>query len=124
MMPRSVSMRYRNSHSLNLPLFSPEIGDIFGQSNKYGPMAPGLDFAFGFTGEEYVQKALDRGWLICDETQTSPAIYNEMKEFSFELNLEPIRGLNPHRLVHPHRPGHRNGPQRLQGRQRIPERRL
>lgn len=93
MMPRSVSMRYRNSHSLNLPLFSPEIGDIFGQSNKYGPMAPGLDFAFGFTGEEYVQKALDRGWLICDETQTSPAIYNEMKEFSFELNLEPIRGL-------------------------------
>lgn len=93
MMPRSVSMRYRNSHSLNLPLFSPEIGDIFGQSNKYGPMAPGLDFAFGFAGEEYVQKALDRGWLICDDTQTSPAIYNEMKEFNFELNLEPIRGL-------------------------------
>lgn len=93
MMPRSVSMRYRNSHSLNLPLFSPEIGDIFGQSNKFGPMAPGLDFAFGFAGEEYVQKALDRGWLICNDTQTSPAIYNEMKEFNFELNLEPIRGL-------------------------------
>ena len=93
MSPRSVSMRYRNSHSLNLPLFSPEVGDIFGQSNKYGPMAPGLDFAFGFAGEEYVQKALDRGWLIVNDTQTSPAIYNEMKEFNFELNLEPLRGL-------------------------------
>lgn len=93
MMPRSVNMRYRSSHSLNLPLFQPEVGDIFGQSTKYGPMAPGVDFAFGFVGEDYVQKALDRGWLICNDTQTSPAIWNQMKEFNFELNLEPVRGL-------------------------------
>lgn len=93
MMPRSANMRYRASHSLNLPLFAPEVGDILGQSTKYGPMSPGVDFAFGFINEDYVQKALDRGWLICNETQTSPAIWNEMKEFNFELNLEPIRGL-------------------------------
>ncbi|MCH5214286.1 MAG: cell surface protein SprA [Muribaculaceae bacterium] len=93
MMPRSLSFRWRSSHSLSLPQFAPNIGDIFGQSTAYGPMAPGLDFAFGFYDETYVQKALNRNWLLTDSDQTSPAIWNEGKEFSFELNLEPIRGL-------------------------------
>lgn len=93
MMPRSVSFRWRTSHSMTLPQFNPEVGSIFGQSNKYGPMSPGLDFAFGFIDESYVDKALQRGWLITDQGQTSPAIWNQMKEFNFELNLEPIRGL-------------------------------
>jgi len=93
MMPRSASFRWRASHSMTLPQFSPEIGSVFGQSNNYGPMAPGLDFAFGFIDENYVNKALERGWLITDQGQTSPAIWNQMKEFNFELTLEPIRGL-------------------------------
>lgn len=78
---------------MTLPLFRPDVGDIFGQSRNYGPMAPGLDFAFGFTDESYVDKALSRGWLITDDNQTSPAIWNRSEEFNFELNLEPIRGL-------------------------------
>ena len=93
MMPRSLSFRWKNSHSLSIPQFAPNIGDIFGQSTKYGPMAPGLGFAFGFYDEGYVQEALERNWLITDQNQTSPAIWNEGEEFSFELNLEPIRGL-------------------------------
>ncbi|MDE5653710.1 MAG: cell surface protein SprA, partial [Muribaculaceae bacterium] len=93
MMMRSASVRYRTSHSLNLPLFSPNVGDVFGQSTKYGPMAPGLDFAFGFYDESYVQKALDRNWLILDNAQVSPAIWNRSEEYNFELQLEPIRGL-------------------------------
>lgn len=93
MMVRSVSFRWRSSHSLNLPLFSPNVGDIFGQSKNYGPMAPGLDFAFGFYGKDYVDKALDRDWLITNSEQVSPALWNQSKEFSFELNLEPVRGL-------------------------------
>ena len=93
MMPRSFSFRMKRSHSLNLPQFSPNVGDIFGQSTAYGPMSPGLDFAFGFYDESYVQKALDRGWLLTDNNQVSPAIWNEAKEFNFELQLEPIRGL-------------------------------
>lgn len=93
MMVRSVSFRWRSSHSLNLPLFSPNVGDIFGQSKSYGPMAPGLDFAFGFYGKDYVDKALDRDWLITNSEQVSPALWNQSKEFSFELNLEPVRGL-------------------------------
>ena len=93
MMPRSLSFRMKQSHSLNLPQFGPNIGDIFGQSTKYGPMAPGLDFAFGFYDESYVEKALDRNWLLTDNNQVSPAIWNQSKEFNFELQLEPIRGL-------------------------------
>lgn len=93
MMPRSLSFRWRSSHSLNLPQFSPNIGDVFGQSTKYGPMSPGLDFAFGFYDEGYVNKALDRGWLLTSDEMTSPAIWNQGKEFNFELTLEPVRGL-------------------------------
>ena len=93
MMPRSLSFKWRSSHSLSLPQFAPNVGDVFGQSNKYGPMAPGLDFAFGFYGEDFVEKALDRDWLLTSPEMTSPAIWNQGKEFNFELTLEPIRGL-------------------------------
>lgn len=93
MMPRSASVRYRTSHSLNLPLFAPEIGSMLGQNWGGDVMEPGLDFAFGFYDENYVSKALDRGWLISDPNQISPALFTRSKEFSFELNLEPLRGL-------------------------------
>lgn len=93
MMPRSLSVRWRTTKSLSLPLYSPEIGNVFGQSNSYGPMAPGLDFAFGFTDDSYIYKAKERGWLICDDEQTSPAIWSKANELNIELNLEPIRGL-------------------------------
>ena len=72
--PRSFSIRYRNTHTMNIPLFNPDIGNVFGQSNSYGPMAPGLDFAFGFAGDDYLDKALNRGWLVTDDGQTSPAV--------------------------------------------------
>lgn len=94
MMPRNFSFKWRQSHSMNLPLFMPEVGDIFGQSRNYGPMSPGLDFAFGFIDESYLDKALDRGWLLTDATQISPAIWSTTQEFNFELKLEPIKGLN------------------------------
>lgn len=90
--PRSLSVRYRNTRTMNLPLFAPEIGNIFGQTKSYGPMAPGLDFAFGFAGEGYLQKALDRGWLITDDGQTSPAVFARTNELNIELNLELFKG--------------------------------
>lgn len=93
MAPRNVAVRYRRTRQLSVPLFRPEIGDVFGQSKNYGPMSPGLDFAFGFTDEGYVGKALRRGWLITDDGQTSPAVYSNANELNIEANLEPIRGL-------------------------------
>lgn len=93
MSPRSGSVRFRSTQSLSLPLFRPNIGNMFGQSRSYGPMSPGLDFAFGFAGENYIDKALRRGWLITDDGQTSPAIFSRTNELNIELTLEPIRGL-------------------------------
>ena len=90
--PRSLSVRYRNTRSLNLPLFAPEIGNIFGQTRSAGPMSPGLDFAFGFTDESYINKALDRGWLITDDGQTSPAIWANTNELNIEANFELFKG--------------------------------
>ena len=48
-------------------------------------MSPGLDFAFGFAGEDYLHKALDRGWLITDDGQTSPSVFALNIEANFEL---------------------------------------
>lgn len=92
-MPRNLSFRYRNTQSMTLPLYSPSVGNIFGQSRSYGPMAPGLDFAFGFVNEDYIDRALDRGWLITDDGQTSPAIVSHTTELNFEATLEPVKGL-------------------------------
>ena len=93
MSPRSVSVRYRNTRSMSIPLFRPDIGNIFGQSQHYGPMSPGLDFAFGFTDERYINKALERGWLITDDGRTSPAVWSKSNELNIEGVVEPVKGL-------------------------------
>lgn len=93
MSPRSLSVRWKRTSTLSIPLFSNDIGNIFGQSTHYGPMSPGLDFAFGFTDESYIYKAKERGWLITDDGQTSPALWSNNNELNLELNLEPIKGL-------------------------------
>lgn len=93
MMVRNVSTRYRETRSMTLPLFKPTIGDGFGQTSAYGPMAPGLDFAFGFTDDSYVQRALDNGWLIQDELMTNPAITGMTRELNIDADIEPITGL-------------------------------
>lgn len=90
---RSVSVKYRTTRQLSLPQFIPNVGDIFGQNNHYDVMAPGLDFAFGFTDDSYIDKAKERGWLLCDENQTSPALFSKTEEFNAEVQLEPLRGL-------------------------------
>lgn len=92
MSPRNISLRMRNTRQLSLPLFSPQIGNIFGQSLSYGPMSPGLDFAFGMTDESYVDKALERGWLITNDGQTSPALFSNTQEVNLETNFEPFKG--------------------------------
>ena len=90
---RSFNVKFRNTRQLSLPQFIPDIGDIFGQTTHYDVMAPGLDFAFGFTDESYIEKAKNRGWLLCDQNMTSPAIYSKTQEFSAEIQIEPVKGL-------------------------------
>jgi cell surface protein SprA len=93
MSPRSASIKWKKTNSLSLPLFRNDVGDIFGQSSAYGPMSPGLDFAFGFVDESYVYKAKDRGWLITDDGQTSPAVISRANELNIELQFEFVKGL-------------------------------
>lgn len=91
--PRNISVRYRRTRTMSLPLYIPDIGNIFGQTRSFGPMAPGLGFAFGFEGEGYLQKALDRGWLMTGDGQTSPAVSSRANELNIEANFEIAKGL-------------------------------
>lgn len=91
--PRSASVRFRTARSMSLPLYRPDVGAVFGQSRAYGPMAPGLDFAFGFVGDDFVTRSKERGWLLCDDGQTSPANLTRSNELNVELTLEPVKGL-------------------------------
>ena len=93
MMTRSVNIRYRTSHSMSLPLFGPDIGNVFGQSRSYGPMSPGLDFAFRILGRGLCDQGQERGWLMIDDNQTSPSIWSTTNEFNLDIDLEPVRGL-------------------------------
>ena len=90
---KSVNVKWRQTQSMSIPQFIPNVGDIFGQNTHYDVMAPGLDFAFGFVGESYIDRAKSRGWLLGDSTQTSPAIFSRTQEFSAEVMVEPINGL-------------------------------
>ncbi len=92
MSPRTASIRWKRTNSLSIPLYRPDIGNVFGQTRSHGPMAPGLDFAFGFTDESYIDRIKDRGWLITDDGQTSPAIWSQGNELNIELNLELFKG--------------------------------
>ena len=90
---RNINVRLKNTTSLTVPQFVPDIGDAFGQTKDYGELSPGLDFAFGFVGQSYIERAKNKGWLLNDKSQTSPALYARTNEFNVEVQIEPIAGL-------------------------------
>lgn len=92
MMVRSVNVTYSNQFSMSIPGFLPEIGDMLGQRTG-GVMAPGLDFAFGFVDESYINKAYDNGWLLMNDSVASPATTSSTENLQIKLTLEPIKDL-------------------------------
>lgn len=90
---RNFSFTYKNTYAMMLPGFRPEVGDMFGQKRHGGAMAPGLDFAFGFTGDNYIDRALQNDWLICNDSVVSPASSNALEDLQLRITLEPIRDL-------------------------------
>lgn len=92
MMVRNVSVSYRSQYSMSLPGFIPNVGDAFGQRTG-SVMAPGLDFAFGLTGDGYIQKAYDNGWLLCNDSVATPASTSASEDLQIRMTLEPIRDL-------------------------------
>ena len=93
MMARNVSISYRNQYSMSLPGFMPTIGDAFGQTRGAGVLSPGLDFAFGLTGDSYINKARENNWLLQNDSVATPATTNKTEDLQIRMTLEPIRNL-------------------------------
>ena len=94
MMVRNVSFSYTNSYNMSLPGFLPNVGDFFGQRSGHGsPLAPGVDFAFGLTGESYIDKAARNGWLLMNDSVSTPATTNNNENLQITATLEPIPNL-------------------------------
>ena len=91
MMVRNVSLTYRNAYSMSLPGFMPTVGKAFGQRRDGGILAPGLDFAFGFTGDSYLEKARENGWLLSNDDIATPATTNRTEDLQLRATLEPVR---------------------------------
>ena len=92
MMVRSINISYRNQYAMTLPGFIPNVGDAFGQHTG-SVLAPGLDFAFGLTGDDYINKSYDRGWLMCNDSVASPASTNMQEDLQIRMTVEPVANL-------------------------------
>lgn len=90
MMVRNASINYRSSYQLTLPGFLPSVGDAFGQK-KVGQMAPGLDFAFGMVGDDYIEKARNNDWLLCNDSIATPATTSRTDNLTLRATLEPVK---------------------------------
>lgn len=95
MMVRNVSISYRNQYAMALPGFMPNIGDAFGQTNRTGAnvLSPGLDFAFGLIGNDYIEKARSNNWLLINDSVATPATTNLTEDLQVRMKLEPVRNL-------------------------------
>ncbi len=87
---RNVSVSYKNTYSMSLPGFLPNVGDMFGQRSR-GGLQPGLDFAFGMTGESYISKAMRKGWLLANDSVTTPAATSKNEALQISATVEPFR---------------------------------
>ena len=97
MMIRNVSVSYRNTYAMTLPGFMPEVGDMLGQTKQNGVFVPGLDFAFGLSGDSYIDKAVRNNWLLNSSSDslalqsTDLASTNAMEDLQIRLTLEPFK---------------------------------
>ena len=90
MMVRNINVTYRNQRSMALPGFMPTIGKAFGQRGG-DILSPGLDFAFGFNDESYIEKARENGWLLHVDSVATPATTSFTEDLQLKMTLEPAR---------------------------------
>ena len=91
MMVRSASFNYTNAYAMNLPGFMPDAGDIFGQNRMDGMFAPGVDFAFGLTGDSYLDRAHRQNWLLRSDSIASMATSTAAEDLQARMTLEPFK---------------------------------
>jgi len=94
MLVRSAQVTYKQTADTYLPSWKHNAGDYFGQTSTDGIMAPGMGFAFGLKGgEEFTQTAIENDWVYCNDSLTTPAVYNSTRDMSYQAVLEPLPGL-------------------------------
>ena len=93
MMVRNFSVTYRNTYNLAVPGFLPDVGDMLGQRKVDGMFTPGLDFAFGFVNDNYLDKAKGRGWLLGSDSVATPATIANTQDVQVKMTLEPFTDL-------------------------------
>ena len=76
---------------MSLPGFMPTIGDAFGQTRGNHVLSPGLDFAFGFTGDSYIDKAKANNWLLMSDSVATPATTSLTEDIQLRATLEPFK---------------------------------
>ena len=91
MLVRNISATYKNVNSMGLPGFMPNVGRVLGQSPSGGLYAPGWDFAFGFIGDSYLQRAFDNGWLLDNDSIAYASTSNATEDLQIKATLEPAR---------------------------------
>lgn len=93
MMVRNINITYNSSYNMTLPGFMPNVGDFFGQNNRGGLLKPGADFAFGLIGDGYIDRAQRKGWLLSNDSVSTPATTNQNENLLITATVEPIEGL-------------------------------
>ena len=49
-----------------------------------------MDFAFGLTGDDYLYKAIDRGWLLKNDSIAYSAASTEMQDLQIRAVVDPL----------------------------------
>lgn len=93
MMLRDISLSYKRTTSSYLPSYLNSIGNAFGQRSIDGHLAPGLPFALGVTGEDYIRDIATRGYLSHDTAIAQPAVFTQSKTVEYKATLQPIKDL-------------------------------
>jgi cell surface protein SprA len=94
LMLRSLNINFGYKTRTDIPGFDPMIGDVFGQKSIGGGLVPGLGFAFGFdNGERYIEKAMKNNWLVINQNNITPALFNQTRNLCTDATLEPLPGL-------------------------------
>jgi cell surface protein SprA len=89
---RTLSFNYSKHDETYISGFRPGVGDAFGQNSSGYGMVPGLGFAFGLEkGGDFIQKSIDRNWLVGNAMNISPSVFNSAKTFELRAQIEPFR---------------------------------
>ncbi|MBK5723144.1 cell surface protein SprA, partial [Dysgonomonas sp. Marseille-P4677] len=89
---RTLGFNYSRRNETYVSGFRPGIGDVFGQKGSEYGMVPGLGFAFGLEGgNDFIEKSIDRGWLVGNELNVSPSVFNNAEKFEFRAQIEPFK---------------------------------